>query len=215
MHPKICLSIGNISYDEALQHLQNVSLAEVRMDLLNFTNEQYSSVFSRGECTIATYRSEKDFENLLDRYIQAIELGSTCIDVDINVPEIYRDKIADLAHIKGCKVILSYHNYEKTPSRKHLSHIIEKMLTSGADIAKIACMAKSTEDCSRVLGLYEKYPKLVAFCMGDIGKITRLTAPLLGAPFTYASIVGKDVAPGQMSYLEVESFIEKIVDGSK
>lgn len=215
MHPKICLTIANVTYDEALKHLNNVSLAEIRMDLLDFSDEQFSSIFSQDKCVIATYRSDSNFELLYSKYKQAIEFGCTCVDIDINVPEIYRDKIADLAHSKGCKVIFSYHNYEKTPSHKDLLRIIDKMRSSGADIVKIACMANSAEDCSRVLGLYENHTKLVAFCMGEIGKITRLTAPLLGAPFTYASIVGKEVAPGQLSYLEVESFIEKIVDGSK
>lgn len=210
MHPKICLTIGNVTFDEALKHISNVLLAEIRMDLLDFSNEQFSSIFSQNKCTIATYRSDNHFDVLFSRYSQAIEFGCTCVDIDINVPEVYRDKIADLSHSKGCKVVLSYHNYEKTPSKKKLYQIIEKMLSSGADISKIACMANIPEDCAIVLGLYAKFPKLVAFCMGEIGKITRLSAPILGAPFTYASIKGKEVAPGQMSYSEVESFLEKM-----
>ncbi len=214
MHPKICLSIGNVTYDEALKHLNDVSLAEIRMDLLDFSNEQFSSLFSRGKCVIATYRSDSNFELLYSKYKQAIEFGCTCVDIDINVPEIYRDKIADLAHSMNRKVILSYHNYEKTPSHKDLIRLIDKLRTSGADIVKIACIANSAEDCSRVLGLYENHTKLVAFCMGEIGKITRLSALLLGAPFTYASIKGKEVAPGQMSYDVVESILKMMEVGS-
>ena len=214
MHPKICLTIGNVTFDEALKHLSNVSLAEIRMDLLDFSNEQFSSIFSQNKCTIATYRSDNHFDVLFSKYSQAIEFGCTCVDIDINVPEVYRDKIADLAHSKGCKVVLSYHNYEKTPGHRDLSRLVEKMVGSGADIVKIACTAHSTEDCSRVLGLYEKYTKLVAFCMGEIGKITRLAAPMLGAPFTYASIKGKEVAPGQMNYDVVESMLKMMEPGS-
>jgi 3-dehydroquinate dehydratase-1 len=214
MHPKICLTIGNVTYGEALKHLNNVSLAEIRMDLLDFSDEQFSSIFSQSKYKIATYRSDSNFELLFSKYSQAIELGCTCVDIDINVPEVYRDKIADLAHSKGCKVILSYHNYEKTPNHKDLMRVIDKMRGSGADIVKIACIANSTEDCSRVLGLYENHTKLVAFCMGEIGKITRLSAPLLGAPFTYASIKGKEVASGQICYSEVESFLQKMEKGS-
>lgn len=214
MHPKICLTIGNITYDEALKHLNNVSLAEIRMDLLDFSGKQFSSLFSQDKCVIATYRSDSNFELLYSKYKRAIEFGCTCVDIDINVPEVYRDKIADLAHSMNRKVILSYHNYEKTPGHRDLMRLIDKMRTSGADIVKLACMAISTEDCSRVLGLYEKYTKLVAFCMGEIGKITRLAAPMLGAPFTYASIKGKEVAPGQMSYGEVESILKMMESGS-
>ena len=178
MHPKICLSIGNVTYDEALKHLNDVSLAEIRMDLLDFSDKHLSSLFSQDKCVIATYRSDSNFELLYSKYKQAIAFGCTCVDIDINVPEIYRDKIADLAHSMNRKVILSYHNYEKTPSKKHLTQTIEKIFSSGADIAKLACMAKSLEDCSRILGLYENQTKLVAFCMGEIGKITRLSAPI-------------------------------------
>jgi len=214
MHPKICLTIGNVTYDEALKHLNDVSLAEIRMDLLDFSNEQFSSLFSRGKCVIATYRSDNHFDVLFSKYSQAIEFGCACVDIDINVPEVYRDKIADLAHSKGCKVVLSYHNYEKTPEHRDLIRLIDKMRTSGADIVKIACMATSTEDCSRVLSLYENHTKLVAFCMGKIGKISRLSAPLLGAPFTYASIKGNEVAPGQMNYDVVESMLKMMEVGS-
>lgn len=214
MHPKICLTIANVTYDEALKHLNNVSLAEIRMDLLDFSDEQFSSLFSQDKCVIATYRSDSNFELLYSKYKQAIEFGCTCVDIDINVPEIYRDKIADLAHSMNRKVILSYHNYEKTPSHKDLIRVIDKMRTCGADIVKIACIANSNEDCSKILGLYENQTKLVAFCMGEIGKITRLSAPMLGAPFTYASIKGKEVAPGQMNYSEVESFLKMMEVGS-
>ncbi len=214
MHPKICLTIGNVTYDEAIKHLNDVLLAEIRMDLLDFSDEQFSTIFSQDKRLIATYRSDNKYEVLFSKYSQAIEFGCTCVDIDINVPEVYRDKIADLAHSKGCNVVLSYHNYEKTPSKKKLYQIIEKMLSSGADISKIACMSNSTEDCAIVLGLYAKFPKLVAFGMGEIGKITRLSAPMLGAPFTYASIKGKEVAPGQICYSEVESFLEKMEVGS-
>lgn len=210
MHPKICLTIANVTYDEALKHLNNVSLAEIRMDLLDFSDEQFSSIFNHSKYTIATYRSDSNFELLFSKYCQAIDFGCTCVDIDINIPEIYRDKIADLAHSSGRNVILSYHNYAKTPIHQDLMRVIDKMRTCGADIVKIACIANSTEDCSRILGLYENQTKLVAFCMGEIGKITRLSAPMLGAPFTYASIKGKEVAPGQICYSEVESFFEKM-----
>lgn len=213
MHSKICLSIWNITYDEVLLHLKNVSLAEIRIDLLNFTDEQFEIIFSQHKNLISTYRAENDYEVLLAKYYKAIEFGCAFVDVDIHVPEMYRDKIADLAHSKGCKVILSYHNFYKTPNSQDLTRIIEKIFASGADIAKLACLANSKEDCSRVLGLYEHYCKLVAFSMGDIGKITRLVVPLLGAPFTYASIDGCETAPGQILYGEVERFLERMEEG--
>ena len=64
MHPKICLSIGNVTYEEALKHLSNVALAEIRMDLLNLPDEQLLTLFRLGRSTIATYRSHENFDLL-------------------------------------------------------------------------------------------------------------------------------------------------------
>lgn len=210
MHPKICLSLGNISYNEALQHIDNVSLAEIRMELLRFTDSQLSAVFHRGKRTIATYRHGNSPDTLLPKYSWAIEQGCEYIDVQYNMPNTYRNRLVELAHSRGCKVILSYHNYQETPAGEDLSRLIGEMGSAGADIVKLACTANSPTDCARVLGLYENHSGLVAFCMGETGRATRLIAPMLGAPFTYASVKGKEVAPGQMCYGEVEHFLEML-----
>ncbi|MDD3635550.1 MAG: type I 3-dehydroquinate dehydratase [Bacteroidales bacterium] len=210
MHPKICLSIGNVTYEEALKHLSNVALAEIRMDLLNLPDEQLLTLFRLGRSTIATYRSHENFDRLEAKYNQAIGVGCTYVDIDINVPEDYRNRIAHLAHSAGCKVILSYHNYKETPDRKYLMHLIDSMRGSVADTVKIVCPANKPQDCSTILGLYDAYSNLVAFCMGEIGRITRLAAPFLGAPFTYASIEGMEVAPGQMNYGEMEDILRRM-----
>ena len=47
---------------------------------------------------------------------------------------------------------------------------------------------------------------MIALGMGKKGKITRLAAPLLGAPFTYASpAAGSETGPGQ---LEMDTLIK-------
>jgi 3-dehydroquinate dehydratase type I len=49
------------------------------------------------------------------------------------------------------------------------------------------------------MALYEKNKNIIAFCMGQIGTITRIAAPLLGADFTYAALESKlATAPGQL-----------------
>ena len=69
-------------------------------------------------------------------------------------------------------------------------------------------MANDQADCARVLGLYENHKNLVAFCM-ETGLITRLTAPIIGAPYTYASVSDTEIAPGLPSYNLVNDFLEK------
>ena len=52
---------------------------------------------------------------------------------------------------------------------------------------------------------------MVVLGMGEMGKITRIMAPFLGAEFTFAAMdEGKETAPGQIPYLkmkEIEGYI--------
>jgi 3-dehydroquinate dehydratase-1 len=114
-------------------------------------------------------------------------------------------------------VILSYHNFKTTPPGDKLERIIDQCFLEGADIAKVACQVHFLSDCVRLLSLYGYQPLdgktsgendnrdtgdsrgIIAIGIGEKGKITRVAAPLLGAPFTYASIVtGLETAPGQV-----------------
>jgi 3-dehydroquinate dehydratase-1 len=114
---------------------------------------------------------------------------------------------------------MSYHNYKRTPSRQVLEEIIESCFAAGVDIAKISCQSLSHADTARILSLYDREEvnyenkKIIAVAMGEIGKISRLAALLLGAPFTYASLSqGKETAPGQLSkqsLLEILRWMDK------
>lgn len=212
MRSDICLSIGNMGFGQAVSHLRNVSLAEVRMDLLNFTDEQFRRIFGHHKNLIATFRSDVEPVKLIDRYGLALDSGCTFVDVDASIPEVHRNTVKAMAHGKGCKVILSYHNFNETPEIGRLQEIADALFRSGADVAKLACKANTAVDCSRVLGLYARYSSIVAFCMGNLGKVTRLAAPILGAPFTYASADGCGTAPGQIDYGEVENFLNRYKD---
>ena len=70
---------------------------------------------------------------------------------------------------------------------------------------KIVTTAKSVNDATQVLQLYSKKGKtnLIAFSMGDAGRISRILCLYLGGPYTYVSL-GKPVAPGQFSVDEVK-----------
>ena len=47
--------------------------------------------------------------------------------------------------------------------------------------------------------------------MGNMGKITRIIAPFMGAEFTYAAMdEGEATAAGQIKYSDIKSIIQKI-----
>lgn len=78
----------------------------------------------------------------------------------------------------------------------------------GADLVKIVTLARSHADSARVMSLYGKFSGLIAFAMGEKGKITRIFSALAG-PFTYASLT-ESVAPGQMSVNELRDILAKL-----
>lgn len=212
MKSKICLSIGNIQFEEVLEHLRGVELAEIRMDLLGFTDEQFKVIFQSHRNIIATYRSpEGNYLKMSSMLTLAIESGSAYVDIDMETPDIFRNGLVLLARKQGCQVILSYHNFTETPGLVELNSIVDRQFLLGANVAKVACTANSTADCARILGLYENRSNLVAFCMGSVGKVTRLASPMLGAPFTYASVKGKETAAGQPEFEEVEKFFNNVL----
>ena len=79
-----------------------------------------------------------------------------------------------------------------------------------SNYVKIVTSAKKIPDASKVLSLYGLASKtnLIAFAMGDLGRISRVLCLFLGGPYTYVSL-GKAVAPGQFSLKEIKSILQQ------
>ena len=105
----------------------------------------------------------------------------------------------------GTNTLVSWHNFKQTPTISILKKKLSEMKKFSNNI-KIVTMAKSINDGSRILSLYNNNinVNLIAFSMGNFGKISRLRCLLLGSPYTYVSL-GRPIAPGQFSLDEVKS----------
>jgi len=212
----ICLCIGNPSVPLCQKLLPVVELAEIRLDGADLSPNEIQRIFTLHANLIATFRpgpGDDAPEKRKMALLTAVEAGAAYVDIEIEAGAEYKKQIIQTARQQECQVILSYHNYENTPSKKYLETIIEQCFSRGADIAKIACQVHSEADSARILSLYD-YPgqiyqgKITAIGMGEKGKITRLAAPLLGAPFTYASqSTGKETAPGQLDKETLEKIL--------
>jgi len=207
----ICVSIANTSFHDILKTLEEVGMAEIRIDLLDLMPNQLEMVFSSHKNLIATCRQGRyDDAQRASILARSIEAGAAWVDLEIETSPEWRKPLIDLARSKKCKVIISWHCFGKTPDDKEIIDIVDSLYAAGADVAKIACLSNNIADSSRILGLYSKYRRLVALGMGDAGKITRIAALSLGAPFTFASVMGNSTAPGQIDYTELEKLINQI-----
>jgi 3-dehydroquinate dehydratase type I len=196
-----------------LAEIREYAMAEIRLDLCDLKIREIRELFKSHDNLIATFRksakiNDKKRKNQL---IRAMESGAAFIDLDyINDSEIFPE-LHDVALKNGCRLIISYHDYEKTPSIEFISDIISKMLEAEADLIKLAFTSNSDEDNKRVLSLYDNYDNLLAFNMGEKGKITRSASLRLGAPFTYVCGANSPTAEGQMTLIEMKLYSRKAV----
>ena len=147
------------------------------------------------------------------RLIRAIEAGARYVDVELEAQKQMSKRVRQAAHENGTVFIRSYHDFEGTDSPEALKAIVEKCVYHDADMVKIVTTAHSQEDVAKVLGLYDwcrggnhsderisalADGGLVAFCMGETGRESRLECLRHGAPYTYAAVNEQEAAaPGQ------------------
>ena len=148
------------------------------------------------------------------RLIRAIEAGARYVDVELEAQKQMSKRVRQAAHENGTIFIRSYHDFEGTDSLEALKAIVEKCVYHGADMVKIVTTAHSEADVEKVMALYDwcRQEKetgnekigalsdggLIAFCMGDEGRRSRLDCLMHGAPYTYAALSEEEAAaPGQ------------------
>ncbi len=212
----ICVSIAEPKLEiihTILESLREGEIAEIRLDQMELSLDEIQGIFSQPyHELIATCRPGK-----YDDYIRmsqlktAISAGAEYIDVELESKLDYMKELISFCRKYDCRIIVSHHDYQKTPSLNRLREIIDECFACGCDIAKVACMAASNVDSSRLLALYEDQRKLVAIGMGPYGTITRVAAPLLGAPFTFASLgSGYETAPGQLDRTAMARILKEL-----
>ncbi|MGQ9469014.1 MAG: type I 3-dehydroquinate dehydratase, partial [Nitrososphaerales archaeon] len=136
------------------------------------------------------------------------KLRPAYMDIELSLAQ-SKPELLNLMKSSGASMILSWHNFENTSSSQFLKNILDKAKPFGG-IVKIITMAKDFSDNISILNLY-KYSrpnKLIAFCMGEKGQISRILCPIFGSPFTYASLPGSPTAPAQLMVKELRELYE-------
>ena len=152
--------------------------------------------------------TEKDRVDLLKKCADAgfdyIDIG---VDTDVRLIAGLRENMR-----RPAKLIVSFHDFLKTPDVRELRRIVGKGAKLGADIVKIVTFAGKREDNITIAELLvehrsKKSPALVAHAMGALGIPSRLLAPIFGSHIVYAALDGgKKSAPGQLTVKEYKRF---------
>jgi 3-dehydroquinate dehydratase type I len=212
----ICVSLAEPSFRRtvAALGLKGLPMAEIRLDLTPLGPAEIAAVFSRPIPMIATFRpgraSAADRAAALEAAIRA---GAAYVDIEHDAAPDYRRRLVRTARARGCRVILSVHSGRRPPAAAELGRTRDALFRRGADIVKIVHRAASAGDCLRLFSLYDtvRRDRVIALGLGPAGVVTRLAAPLLGAPFTYTSLrPGRETADGQLDWLTMDRILRRV-----
>ena len=216
----ICTTIQNKTADQILEALEQCEMAEIRLDSCVLSARETDEVFTSDVPLVATCRiaevmkNEPSLQDLPEtarevkammiaekRLVRAIEAGARYVDVEIEAPKQMSKRVRSAAHESGTIFIRSYHDFNGTGTFEELKNVVEKCVYHGADLVKVVTMAHSEEDVLRVMSLYGRSVangNLMAFCMGEAGRQSRLECLKYGSPYTYSALNAEEsAAPGQ------------------
>ena len=215
MTRRICVSILPKNEKEALQLIEkaeaaHADLIEVRLDHLENHRGLAELAAHAKTPKIATDKSSRKENEHHQILIAAAKSGFEYVDAELSTPQI--ETLVKELKALGAKPIVSFHKFDGSLSISELNSILERQISSGAEVCKIVTTAKQMEDNLTTLNFTtaaSRKTKVVCFCMGELGKVSRLLSPLFGGFFTFASLErGNETAAGQMTIQELETTYE-------
>jgi len=218
--PRVIVALNDTRLKENLEKARElkIDLIEARVDLLSEVSRESIKNFldliaDFGFYTVSTLRPDweggkfkKSEQIRLELFKEIVKHPATgAVDIELR-SEILPD-IRNLVREEHKILIVSYHDFEKTPTEKEIEEIFNRAVESGADIVKLAFTGRKKED--EVCCTLSKFnhPKIF-MVMGEEGKFTRVVGFSFGSLLTY-TFFGKPVAPGQ---IEAEKLVKLLCE---
>jgi 3-dehydroquinate dehydratase-1 len=205
--------VGTVSLQDTLRNLDShqslpCDIVELRLDRMwpvdDWWMDTCASLESRGYPVILTLRaanegggwngSMEDRSALLTRAMPSVSA------VDIELSNGVSPKIREDAKKRGVTLLISFHDFDRTPPIDELLSRVSEARAEGADIAKIATTVNSAEDIAALSTLTINASKESPLCvigMGSQGVSTRVTLPAIGSALAYGYL-DRPSAPGQL-----------------
>ena len=219
MTARICVSILPKTVPEALRLIEKADVAhadfiEVRLDRLEDCLENHrglADLTAHGKTPkIATDKASRNETEHRQVLITAAKSGFEYVDVELSTPQL-EGLVRELKAL-GAEPIVSFHKFDGSLSISELNSVLEREISTDAEVCKIVTTAKQMEDNLTILNFVSaasSKAKVVCFCMGELGKVSRLLSPLFGGFFTFASLErGSETASGQITIQELKATYE-------
>jgi 3-dehydroquinate dehydratase I len=225
MTDRICVAVAQETIAETLavagRAAFQADVIEIRLDYLQevrvapFLAAINKPLLFTNRPTWEGGRFAGDEDARLAPLLEAVEQEAAYVDLELMAPAQSLKRLQNGIEHALTRLILSWHNFERTPVRAELVVKLKAMQEKGAHIGKIVTMASNFRDVLSVLQLQEDaalmhFP-LIAFCMGRPGVISRLATLELGGFMTYCSADnGQATAPGQLSITALRQMLERL-----
>lgn len=155
-------------------------------------------------------------QEVKEKIIKVLETSENFLDLDINDQKEELDFIEEnklknkTSLLLRSKLIVSYHNYEETPS---FQKIVDEIKEFDPVIIKVSTFCQRAEDSLKLLNLLlelkKQGEKFIISGMGDDGKIVRIYGALWGNEMNFAPVDGNEKsAPGQLTKENLEKIFE-------
>lgn len=139
-------------------------------------------------------------------------IGSGHVDlVDFEMENAADDvaRVRAMTRAGGVPLVLSFHDFQRTPPTAELQARFEQAHRLGADVAKVAVMPQSMEDVHRLLGATLQASQslpipVISMAMAGLGAVSRLCGGVFGSALTFA-VGAAASAPGQIPIEEVRA----------
>ncbi len=201
-HTSLCLILTEPLVPDPMIYPAATTWIEVRWDKIGEATSGWESrLRNTYDKLIYTYRGgggggEDKSSDVRRRQCYAEWIAEGVPFVDIDVQEPFLEEVLGTWHGSRTRLILSRHIIAYTDDLDLLRTEIRRMLCYQPYLCKVAVLCSKAEEAAALLSLYQEFERLLLFAMGNVGGFTRLAAPYLGAPYTYAAYGRERVAPG-------------------
>lgn len=232
--PKICIPIvaetaekiisdakalADYNYDVVewrMDFFENVMIPDKVVDVLKGLREVIGD-----KLLLATFRTAKEGgEKDIDiNYYKELNIlaAQSCyadlIDIELFTGDDVVKYMVEEIHKAGAFVVMSNHDFNKTPLREVIVERLKTMQALRADLAKIAVMPNSSEDVITLLSATNEMNTIhadkpvITMAMGKLGLISRLSGRTFGSAMTFGA-AGKTSAPGQIDAKQLEQILK-------
>jgi len=211
-------------------------IIELRLDyikkielLTDFFLEELLSFFKSKIPVILTFRKfneggQLEIENEKRQALinQMINLGPNFVDIEFDNDDDFLKNAIQNASNKNVKIIFSYHNFNETPEYKTIIEILTRFKakfdrltvnlekSSSNYLLKLIFFAKKIEDNIIPLKICKELgtenQKVISFCMGELGILSRIFCLKAGSFLTFGSYK-EQTAPGQISIITIRDIL--------